>query len=142
MIKLSRPRSNLFLIELTIAILSFALCAGICMRIFAKASIDLRESERLLSSMSNAENAAELYKHFSGDLEAVASALGGTAAGNALKIHYDKDWNVCPPALCEYTLTLAKIEYSQTGKADITVSGRDGKTIVSFSVTVYGGDAG
>ena len=106
------------------------------MRIFAKASIDLRESERLLSSMSNAENAVELYKHFSGDLEAVASALGGTAAGNALKIHYDKDWNVCPPALCEYTLTLAKIEYSQTGKADITVSGRDGKTIVSFAVTV------
>ncbi len=140
---ISRSRSHLFLMELVVAILFFALCAGICMRVFARASIDLRESERLLASVSNAENAAELYKHYKGDLDLVARVTGGNVAGDILTVYYDESWNRCASCSCVFVMTVIKSGYSELGKAKITVFEHESnRKIFELTVSIYGGVAG
>ena len=139
----SKSRSNLFIIELLSAILIFALCAGICMKLFAEASVDLRRSERILLSVSGAENTAELYKHYSGNLDMIAKTLGGNASGNSFTVFYDKDWNRCASCSSAYMLTVTKENYSELGKATITViSCDDGEKLISLTVSTYGGEIG
>ncbi len=55
-------KSNLFLLELMIALLIFAVCASVCAAIIAKASVNLTESKDMSNALILAQNHAELIK--------------------------------------------------------------------------------
>lgn len=55
-------KSNLFLMELMIALMIFAVCASVCAAIIAKASSNTTESRDMSNAMILAQNHAELIK--------------------------------------------------------------------------------
>lgn len=55
-------KSNLFLMELMIALLIFAVCASVCAAIIAKASANITESKDMSNALILAQNHAELIK--------------------------------------------------------------------------------
>ncbi|MDR0857593.1 MAG: hypothetical protein LBN97_01020 [Oscillospiraceae bacterium] len=69
-------RSGLFLMELIIALLLFAFCAGVCIQIFQSANRETRASQALSKSVFLATSAAEIYKASGGDSFRVAAELG------------------------------------------------------------------
>lgn len=58
----NRGKSGLFLMELMIALLIFALCACVCVAIIAKASANLTESRDMSNALILSQNKAELIK--------------------------------------------------------------------------------
>ena len=69
-------RSGLFLIELVIVILFFAVSCTVCVRIFAAAKLLSDRAQRLDTAVAAAQNAAELYKNCGGSLADTAGQLG------------------------------------------------------------------
>lgn len=55
-------KSSLFLMELMIALLIFAVCACVCATIFAKAGADINESRDMSNALIMVQNRAELIK--------------------------------------------------------------------------------
>ena len=58
----SSGKSSLFLMELMIALLIFAVCACVCATIIAKAGADINESRDMSNALIIAQNQAELIK--------------------------------------------------------------------------------
>jgi type II secretory pathway pseudopilin PulG len=58
----SKTKSGLFLLELLVALLVFAFCAAICLRIFVAASTRAKDAENLNQAVRLATTAAENYK--------------------------------------------------------------------------------
>lgn len=57
-----RGKSGLFLMELMISLLIFAVCACVCAAIIAKAAVDISESRDLSNALILSQNKAELIK--------------------------------------------------------------------------------
>ncbi|MBD5081295.1 MAG: hypothetical protein HDT44_05965 [Ruminococcaceae bacterium] len=70
-------KSNLFLMELMIALLIFAVCASVCAAIIAKASVSITESRDMSNALILAQNHAELIKS------------GNETEGNTFKYNAD-----------------------------------------------------
>ncbi|MCM1299714.1 MAG: hypothetical protein NC203_08850 [Firmicutes bacterium] len=56
-------KSSLFLMELMIALLIFAVCAGVCAAIIAKAAVSISESRDISNALIIAQNNAEMIKN-------------------------------------------------------------------------------
>lgn len=111
--------SGIFLIELVIAILVFAVCAAVCMRVFADARLMTQESLELSRGVMEAESAAECYKAANGDLAGTAALYGGTLTDpHTLTASFDKGWTFTEED-ARYLLT---IEAGENGYAQISVS--------------------
>ena len=83
--KRSERHSSLFLLELMIAILFFALVSATCLKVFAKAHIMSTEASNLNHGTSELENVAELLKSM--DVDEVTDS---EAVTNTLVNYYDK----------------------------------------------------
>ncbi len=57
-----KGKSGLFLMELMISLLIFAVCACVCAAIIAKAAADINESRDISSALILSQNKAELIK--------------------------------------------------------------------------------
>lgn len=55
-------KTNLFLMELIIALMIFAVCASVCAAIIAKASVNITESKDMSNALILAQNHAEKIK--------------------------------------------------------------------------------
>ncbi|MDR1134742.1 MAG: hypothetical protein LBL49_00960 [Clostridiales Family XIII bacterium] len=121
----SRP--VLFLTELIIAILIFALSMGICGALFARSFAASTESTNLNNAVFQAESAAEAF-HSYDELSVLAERLGGAASGNnAINVYYDKAW--APIEAIEDARFIMSMSISENGvvaKADISVYGNAG----------------
>ncbi len=103
------PQSVLFLIELMISFLVFAVTAAVCVRIFAGAHQISRQSEELSQAVVFAQNAAESLKSSRGDLEKAAGLLGGgTFSEDRLALCYDAEWALTDEANAVYRLILTR----------------------------------
>lgn len=71
-----RSKTSLFLIEMLVMVLVFALCAALCIQVFARAEEISLETARQEEALLTAQNAAELLR--SGmTAETVTQTLGG-----------------------------------------------------------------
>lgn len=122
-------KSALFLMELLIAILVFALTAAICMRIFTFAKLTADSAGDLSIAVTNVQNAAECYKAYHGDLNLTAQALG-----------YD---GVMADGYFEYTITdnltlkLISNTDSSVNECDIIVYTESGDEVYSIVVNAF-----
>ena len=57
-----RSKTSLFLMEMLVAVLIFALCAALCIQVFARAEEISLETARQEEAMLMAQNAAELLR--------------------------------------------------------------------------------
>jgi len=115
-------KSGLFLMELLLTLLLFALCAAICMQVFAFASHRADDTEDLSKGVFAASSAAECYKSCGGDLQVVAATLGGRVTDGTLTIDYDDQWMISTTSI--YTLTMTDLD---DGSASIVVTADDSR---------------
>jgi len=84
-------KSAVFLFELMIIILVFALAAAVCTQIFATAYTMSTESRELTMSSINAQTVAEQFKAGESDIE---------------PLYFDRDWAAADQAGAEYRVEL------------------------------------
>lgn len=103
-------KSSLFLMELIIAILFFALASAVCIQLFVKAHLIGQSTVNQNHALLWSQNIAEIYR--SSDIS--VSSMAGILAENDtfsldsivvmenapidsanLELHFDKDWNPC-----------------------------------------------
>jgi hypothetical protein len=141
---MSRPiakRSSLFLLELIVAILFFALAASVCVRFFVRAHNTSEDSSVLTSGVMQASSVAELIR-YDGDIEDSLSQEfpdGQVTVGSnfTFTIYYDENWQECQEESGAYVLT---VECSQDGNmrvGEISVDEVSGSHIYDLEVKKY-----
>jgi hypothetical protein len=127
-------RSALFLTEMIIAILIFALSMGICGSVFARSFAAASESTNLNNAVFQAESAAEAF-HALPSPEALAEALGGASDGGVVTVLFDAGWEAAAPGSEAPFALVAEISADGPMEtAAITVFGRAG-TLVELNVS-------
>lgn len=81
-------KAGLFLIELIILILFFAIASGICVQLFVNAHLTSIRSSQLNRAVLAAQSAAEAYKA-DADLTAL---IGGSSDGDGHYVIYSGEW--------------------------------------------------
>lgn len=123
----TKSKSSLFLLELTIAIVFFALAAVICIQLFVKAHMLSRESSELNMALLQAQSVAEAYKSVHGDGEKLARVLEATVdETNGVRYSYfllfDSNWErVTDKREAAYMLILSSENGRQMRSASIGV---------------------
>jgi hypothetical protein len=120
----ANSRSVLFLTELIIAILIFALSMGICGGVFASAFMKATTGTNLNEAVFLSESAAEAF-HAYDDIENFAAAIGGspTPTGDGATVYYDKDWRPKDASDgAQYTMVIRISEEGDLQTAVINVS--------------------
>jgi Tfp pilus assembly protein PilE len=84
--------SRAFFLEIVLNLVIFALCAAVCLQVFAQAKITSDRSEALSHMSIEAQTVAENFKVLNGDAARLSSALGATREGNTLWLYYDADF--------------------------------------------------
>ncbi len=119
----SYNKTSLFLIELILAIVFFAISAAICMRMLGAAKLNTAYSENLSHACIKATAAAEIYKSCHGDLSQVANLLEGTENRGHVVVYYDDNWEVSTDSRAEFTLFIeARISDGFYAEALISIS--------------------
>lgn len=136
-------KSSLFLMEQLIAILVFAICAAVCVRLFAASYIMSEESKNMNSALIIAKNGAECYKSTFGNAEKTALILGGVCEDNAVRVYYDKDRQACKEFDGVYVLNIRRQNAGDAPPAlffgDISVEKNRGEEILTFTAAARGG---
>ena len=130
--------SGLFLLELTFAILFFAIASSVCLQIFAKAHTMTSDAAELSRAVAECSSAAEIV-----DSAGSSEELFGTfsaaypmcsISGTTLEVSYDKSFEPCSDdAAAQYKMTVGISEGSGGITAEIAFSSADGE-IYSLSV--------
>ena len=111
----SNNRSGLFLLEIMIAILFFAMVSAVCLRSFAKAHTLSQEAADMNQAMSHMENVAELLKSANSavldDPEQVTKLLNTEYALISIEqtqyaLYFDKDWENCSKSDACYVISI------------------------------------
>ena len=86
--------SGLFLVELIIGLLVFALASAICLEIFVGSHRISNETSRLNNAVVLAQNGAECFKASGGDLRETAMLMRGYLyTDDAVLKYFDSNWN-------------------------------------------------
>ena len=78
-------RSGLFLLELMIVILFFAVTSAVCVNLFVQAHLTSTAGGELTAATREVQSAAEWLKAADGDLEKLAAQLDAKAADGRLR---------------------------------------------------------
>ena len=133
-------KTSLFLIELMIVLLVFALCATVCVSLFVSSRLKSNESRGLSGAMLQAQSAAELLKSGK-ELPSAASILGGVYEDGNVQVGYGSEWE--PVALSDARYILSIVPSSSASaaglsRADIAVVEQD-NVLFTLEVTYYTG---
>ena len=134
-----RSRSTLFLMEQLIVILVFAVCAAVCVSIFADSYLMQVDSVDIKNALSAAESGAECFKAYSGDLEKASVILeGSVTATGALEVFYDGQWRPCEESVAEFymLLTGSDGESPLLLLGELTILRISGEELASLSLAV------
>jgi len=134
----SSSASGMFLIELLLAIMIFAVASAICLKVFVTAHQISAESHDMNRAILAAQNGAECFKATGGDLSETAGLLGEDfTGGDTLDMHFDSNWKPSADPDFGYTLEIKRLSV-QNGliEGEVTVSGVSGAAIFSIPVTV------
>jgi hypothetical protein len=132
----ANSRSVLFLTELIIAILIFALSMGICGGVFASAFMTATAATNLNKAVFLSESAAEAFLAF-GDRADFAAAIGGGLSedGDGATVYYDENWRPqSAPDGAPYTLLVRFFEEGVLVRAEIEVL-RNAQSIFELTAT-------
>lgn len=143
----SHKRSSLFLMELIIAILFFAITSAICLQCFAKAHSLSRETTALNHAVSHTESIAELLRSASTDSVSPDQVLetlklqypACSMAAGQWSIFFDQNWANCPKPLAFYTICITE-QSAESGLYTYTIDASYAEhdaDIYQLTVTLY-----
>lgn len=127
MVHKSRPRSsNLFLMELILAIFFFSAASAICLQFFVKSHLLSREAGALNQAVSICSSMAEFIQASNSSREAMellqAEYPEGSFTEAELLLYYDKKFMVCNENESAYLLRLQLEEKDQMLEALLQVT--------------------
>lgn len=115
--KKSPPKpSNLFLLELILAIFFFSLASAVCIRLFVQARSLTLESHKKNQALICAKNLSALFESREGSLTAIAENFSQCRLeDSSLEIYYDENWDPCPENKSTYlaALTISDSSYEK-----------------------------
>lgn len=112
---MNRNKSSIFLMELIIAIGFFAMVSAVSMQAFAAARNMSMESVSLQRAVIHSTSAKAVFRASQGDLDQVASLMGGQIHGNTLTLEFSEHWELADdPALVRYQLQLTNLTLEPT----------------------------
>ena len=133
-------RSNLFLLELILAIFFFSLASAVCIRLFVQARTLALDSHRQDQALTCAKNLSALFEAREGSLTDMAEDFPQAGLeDSSLKIYYDENWGLCPGDEKTYlvTLTISGSSYEEhLLKGEIQVS-EGSEQICALDVSCY-----
>jgi len=127
--------SGLFLIELMLAIMIFALAAAICLRVFVASDQISAESVQLNRAVLSAQSSAESFKASGGDLNETARILSGFYEGVITEVQSDGSGRL---AIVHDNIVEITRSSAERGLIEgvVTVSDLSGHLIFTIPVTV------
>lgn len=134
--KYRHPKSSLFLMEIMINILFFAVLVTICLQLFFKAhnlSVDTTVMHRAVTACTSI---AEVYQSNLDGKEIVLTVYpDAIALNNTILIYFDEAYQPCNEALSSYR---AVLEHGNPSNANITFYAQDnGELLYSLEVSSY-----
>lgn len=147
----SNNHSGLFLLEIMIAILFFAMVSAVCLRSFAKAHTLSQEASDINQAISHMENVAELLKSADSSVldnpEKFSQLLSTeytlvSVDQKQYTLYFDKDWTNCPEDDARYDIEIKDAGESNDNKnlRNYNISSHtlsDGTAIEEFDLTLY-----
>lgn len=119
-------RTGMFLAELIIVLLFFAISAAVCMKLFTFAYITTEHSSDISHAVSAAQNTAECFKASEGDVLQTARLLGAAVQNN--RISYQPDDYI------SLTLEAVPDTDSASVSGNIKVTGKNNKLLFELDV--------
>ena len=124
-------KSGLFLMELILAILFFALAGAICVRLFVAAHFISRDTREANRAAALAQSAAACVQAADGDLQEAAALLSAEAGqSGSVIVFYDADWQTAPADTAAYRMEIAPAASEQ---ATVVLSRKNGDQIFSLA---------
>lgn len=136
---MKHSKSALFLMELIIALLFFALASTVCIRLFTKAHLLSKQTVNENHAIIHAQNLAESFLATEGDLSEMKLLFPHAAESpeNTILLLFDENWDECDTANVYYSATL--ISYPQKDgliSADITIAPYASSADSIYSLTI------
>lgn len=142
----SNNRSGLFLLEIVIAILFFAIVSAVCLRAFAKSHTLSQQASDTNHAISNMENVAELLKSVDPEdlknhdkitttLQTVYPEL--STQYRIWDIYFDSDWEACniDAAVYQITATDKTDIFTDTASDTSTTDSDNGQSVRTYKLT-------
>ncbi|WP_066644422.1 hypothetical protein [Christensenella timonensis] len=139
---MQQSKSKLFLIELIIMILFFAVASAVCMNIFARAKLASQKSTETTMAALLCQQAAEAFKATDGNEGRMMELLDATEENGRLVVGYDEAF--APVAGGQGAAYRMEIGFSGAGgvrEADITML-READTVYRLQAAQYVGAEG
>lgn len=131
---MKKTKSGLFLMELVLAILLFALSSAVCMQIFVKAHTISKETQELNRCVTICANAAELFYGTDGDFRVMCENLDPTKLGDStegrLLIYFTEDFENCTSKKAKYSLTVIKNNEDNLRRSSIVFEDREADKVL------------
>ena len=131
-----KSKTSLFFIEFMIALTFFSVAAAICVSIFVSTHLQSNNSADLSWAVIATQNAAEVYKAYSGDLDQVAVIFPGKIEDKKLTAFFDESGNSTDADSAYYSLYIAQNEQGENGLVSARISAcRADTCIIEISVS-------
>ena len=95
--KYTRSKSSLFLMEFIITLMLFAVCAAVCMRLFAASNSLSRRTTELNKAVAVAQGFAEVMRGCDGSIDSIIAQYPTAIKGDDkfFEVFYDADFKEC-----------------------------------------------
>lgn len=135
-----RSKSSLFLIELIISTLFFALAGTVCVQMFVKAHLINEETTNTNQAILCAQNLAETYRETDADLSQMNTLFENSSIdGTHFYLYFDKDWNSTTKeqAVYEAELTSSDNETYHYGTIEVYLATDSSSSIYSLNTILH-----
>ena len=128
-------KSSLFLIELIIAILFFAIGSAVCVRAFIKAHDLSLQAKDLSFASAQASSAASVLKYTDGSFASFSTYFPDAGEReDGFLVYYDADQNLCSESDAVYTMEIVLSDENGMRHARITVAHTGEKPIYELPI--------
>jgi len=126
--------SVIFLTELLLSLTIFALCAAVCVSLFALSHGFSEQGSRLSRAVVATQSCAEAFKKYP-DTADLARILRGSAGSDNCVVYYDNNWSATTASDAMYVLRIDVREEGDLRRAKVNASVIDGTLIYSLNVS-------
>lgn len=120
----TRSKSSLFLTEMILSILFFAIAAACCIQIFVKGHQISQHSENLNYAQNLASGMAETVMMAEGNADQILAVFPtAEIADQAVTVYYDHNWEACGSEDYSFVLKATYSKTSDTISGEAIVSG-------------------
>ena len=135
----SARRSNLFLMDMILAILFFALASMVCMRLFAAAHNLSRKTSDSNFAMTAVKSAVSYFEAGDGSLESLMTEYpDSTLENSVLTVYYDKNQRLCTQSESVYRIKISiKSSSKQLTVATITAYDSGQQDLFALDASCY-----